>query len=211
MVRACQVDENDHAEVVVLCKPALPKMMGTLHPAGSLYEKPVNTEMAKQQHEAFREKLESHNIRVVEVGETMAKDTDTNINARIALEEFAMKSLTYEFEEGMLDETTKEDMYYIGDQYKRNTIEAMSAEQLVDIIMTRPTVTLIKSYRDTGFTASHSFRPLANIVFTRDQQVRTSDPDIKVMMLSILNYTGFVGDHEKRYYTGTTCERTTNS
>ena len=48
----------------------------------------------------------------------------------------------------------------------------MSVTQLIDIILINPTVTLTPSGRDTGFTASYTFQPLSNLVYTRDQQVR---------------------------------------
>ena len=50
-------------------------------------------------------------------------------------------------------------------------IEHMSATQLIDICLINPTVHLTPSGRDTGFTASYTFEPLSNLVYTRDQQV----------------------------------------
>jgi len=47
----------------------------------------------------------------------------------------------------------------------------MSVTQLIDIILINPTVHLTPSGRDTGFTASYTFEPLSNLVYTRDQQV----------------------------------------
>lgn len=88
--------------------------------------------------------------------------------------------------------------YFLGNAYKAKVLEAMSADQLVDIILTNPTVHISPSYRDTvcwdlvgmgswfceivptklmaaaqGFTAAYKFNPLSNIVFTRDQQITT--------------------------------------
>lgn len=48
----------------------------------------------------------------------------------------------------------------------------MSVAQLIDVILINPTVHLTPSGRDTGFTASYTFQPLSNLVYTRDQQVR---------------------------------------
>ncbi len=43
------------AEVVIVCEPEQASlMMGGLHPRGSLYERPVNIDTAKQQHSEFR-------------------------------------------------------------------------------------------------------------------------------------------------------------
>jgi hypothetical protein len=50
-------------------------------------------------------------------------------------------------------------------------MEHMSVTQLIDIILINPTVHLTPSGRDTGFTASYTFEPLSNLVYTRDQQV----------------------------------------
>jgi arginine deiminase len=47
----------------------------------------------------------------------------------------------------------------------------MSATQLIDLILINPTVHLTPSGRDTGLTASYTFEPLSNLVYTRDQQV----------------------------------------
>lgn len=47
----------------------------------------------------------------------------------------------------------------------------MDVHQLIDTILTNPTVHISPSYRDTGLTASYSVSPLSNLVYTRDQQV----------------------------------------
>lgn len=62
----------------------------------------------------------------------------------------------------------------MGDQYKRTVLEAMSAEQLIDVVLCGPTVHVMPSFRDTGFTARYVFEPLTNVQFTRDQQVTTA-------------------------------------
>ena len=52
---ALQEHENDMAEVVVVCEPEQASlMMGGLHPRGSLYERPINIDVAKAQHAEFR-------------------------------------------------------------------------------------------------------------------------------------------------------------
>ena len=47
----------------------------------------------------------------------------------------------------------------------------MSIHQLIDTILINPTVHVSPSYRDTGLSASYTFKPLSNLVYTRDQQV----------------------------------------
>lgn len=72
-----------------------------------------------------------------------------------------------------LEDLPPADQYYLSDDYKRTVIQHMGVTQLIDIILINPTVTLTPSYRDTGFTASYSFQPLSNLVYTRDQQITT--------------------------------------
>jgi hypothetical protein len=53
---AIQEDENEIAQVVIVCEPeGSSLMMGGLHPRGSLFERPVNIEMAKAHHANFRQ------------------------------------------------------------------------------------------------------------------------------------------------------------
>eukprot|EP00180_Rhodochaete_pulchella_P001148 Plantae.Rhodophyta-Rhodochaete_pulchella.ctg19688.p1 GENE.Plantae.Rhodophyta-Rhodochaete_pulchella.ctg19688~~Plantae.Rhodophyta-Rhodochaete_pulchella.ctg19688.p1 ORF type:complete len:389 (-),score=67.86 Plantae.Rhodophyta-Rhodochaete_pulchella.ctg19688:273-1418(-) len=150
--------------------------MGALHPAGSLYEKPINLRHISEQHGNFRRILESHGVECHDVRSVLAKDVDISVGARMALEDLAMQSLTYKYESGkgiVPEESAKELEYYVSDAYKRTVIEAMSKHQIVDVVLTTPSVTVTRSYRDTGFNASYSFEPLSNIIFTRDQQITT--------------------------------------
>ena len=157
-----------------MCQPGLPKLMGSLHPAGSLYEKPVNTLDSLNQHINFKRVLAENGVRVMDVRDVLMLDTDCDVGARVELEEFASQVLKYEMDKSCDSRLIKkEDLFYVGNNYKRQVLQAMSSDQLVDIIMTNPTVTVTPSLRDTNFTASYSFLPLSNIVFTRDQQITT--------------------------------------
>ena len=59
-------------------------------------------------------------------------------------------------------------------EYKLEVLEHMSIAQLIDTIMINPTVHISPSYRDTGLAAVYTFQPLSNLVYTRDQQARSS-------------------------------------
>jgi len=150
-------------------------IMGALHPAGSLYERPVNMRQCTLQHEAFRQALRSNGVHCLTVREILLYDTTRDVRARVELEDLAATRLRYELdpncEERLLSQA---DRFYIGDTYKRQVLESSSAEQLVDIVLTGPTVHVMPSFRDTGFTARYSFEPLTNVQFTRDQQVTTA-------------------------------------
>ena len=67
-----------------------------------------------------------------------------------------------------------QDRYYVTKEYMREVLEHMSIAQLIDTILINPTVHLSPSYRDTGLSATYTFKPLSNLVYTRDQQARGS-------------------------------------
>ena len=187
-----QTHEDDCASMVIVCAPsALSKMMGSLHPAGALYEKPVNISHAEIAHTAFVRLLEKRNIMVRDVRSILMERVDWSVGDHIALENLAFNCLTYAFRnnESSDEESEKTKVngnrkktpdernmaadFYVSDKYKRQVIQEMGHDQLVDIIFTNPTVTICPSPRDTGFTASYQFDPLSNIMFVRDQQITT--------------------------------------
>ena len=63
-------------------------------------------------------------------------------------------------------------------EYMREVLEHMSIAQLIDTILINPTVHLAPSYRDTGLSATYTFKPLSNLVYTRDQQVGRRAPPL---------------------------------
>ncbi|KAL4539920.1 hypothetical protein Ndes2437B_g01739 [Nannochloris sp. 'desiccata'] len=173
---AIQEGENDRAEIVIVCEPeGMSLQLGGLHPRASLYEKPVNLEAAKNAHAEFRRIMRNNGVRVLTVREILAFGTTEHVGARSELEDFAMQALTYKLAEGAsLEDIEAEDRHYLSDEYKRKVLEHMSVPQLIDTILTNPTVHLAPSYRDTGLTATYSFEPLSNLVYTRDQQITTA-------------------------------------
>lgn len=184
-----QSHENEHAKVVIVCAPAiLSKMMGSLHPAGALYEKPVNIRLAKEAHQHLVAVLERRGIFVRDVRDILLENVNWSVGDRVCLENLAFKCLTYVFKDdpsspaanriamdpsGEKNTLSEASSYYVSDQYKQAVIEEMGKQQLVDIILTNPTVVIRPSQRDTGFTATYQFEPLSNIVFVRDQQITT--------------------------------------
>mmetsp|Transcript_8912 Transcript_8912/g.15445 ORF Transcript_8912/g.15445 Transcript_8912/m.15445 type:complete len:486 (+) Transcript_8912:82-1539(+) len=172
---AVQASENEIAEVVIVCEPEQASlMMGGLHPRGSLYERPINIDTAKAQHAEFRTQLRAHGLRVLTVREVLAFNVEENFSARVQLEDLVFSLITYDITPGhKMEEFAADDRPYLSDDYKREVIEKMSVSQLVDTVMTNPTVHLTPSYRDTGLTATYTFEPLSNLVYTRDQQITT--------------------------------------
>lgn len=168
-----QTHENHVAAVVVVCAPSLSKTMGALHPAGALYARPVHINQAREAHASFVSLLRRRGVEVHDVREILEQDADWSLGDRCRLEDLAADSLSY----AMARDTTSIDVestkHYVSDEYKRSVLREMDVSQLVDIVMTNPTVTITSTGRDTGFSAEYAFSPSTNIMFTRDQQVTT--------------------------------------
>lgn len=177
-----QNHENDAARVIVVCTPGLSKTMGALHPVGALWEGPVNLLRTRAQHKDFVERLEAAGATVHDVRAVLERDARRSVTARLALEDLAARCLSYELhpdaeriatEAGSGAAAARGHRYHVSREYKALVLEKMDVAQLVEIVLTRPTVTVVPSMRDTGLTASYAFNPLANIIFCRDQQVTT--------------------------------------
>ena len=166
-------------------------MMGALHPAAALYERFVNIQQSILEHAKFREVLRKKGIKVLTVREILHYGLD-NLRCRIDLEGLAMEMLRYKDgssvseslrggEAGIKGQPAEYEEHrefnvqkYVSDNYKRKVLENMSPDQLIDVILTNPTVTVKPSFRDTGVSASYEFEPLTNLIFTRDQQITTA-------------------------------------
>eukprot|EP01122_Echinamoeba_exundans_P014054 TRINITY_DN6288_c0_g1_i1.p1 TRINITY_DN6288_c0_g1~~TRINITY_DN6288_c0_g1_i1.p1 ORF type:complete len:960 (-),score=226.78 TRINITY_DN6288_c0_g1_i1:65-2857(-) len=169
-----QSDENHEAQFVVLHDPGLPNAMGSYHPNGSLYEKPLDLAAAQAQHARFRAELEKAGCKVMTVREILAMDCDTDVVARVKLEDLATSCLTYKLI-GDAKQLTNKEIYLMSDEYKREVVEKMDTQQLVEIVLTRPTIYLAKADKDTELSAqNYTFQPLSNLVFCRDQQITTA-------------------------------------
>lgn len=160
-------------------EPALPNWMGSCHPNGSLYEKPLDLRAAQREHLKFREVLESNGCIVRTVREILAQDCDVDVMARVELEELAMKAMTYELTKsnnGLDDSSlTSTERHLLSSEYKRSCIEKMDVEQLVEVVLTRPTILLEKADKDTELlVVNYTYEPLVNLIFCRDQQITTA-------------------------------------
>lgn len=164
------------AEVVIVCEPeGAPLLMGALHPRASLYEKPINLEAARKQHEGFRDIMRQFGVKVLTVREVLRYAAGVNMRARTELEDYAMEVLDYKLAPGFSDSDFGQEMRpFLSNDYKRSVLESMSIDQLLDVVFTNPTVTIMPSGRDTGFSAAYSFEPLSNLIYTRDQQITTA-------------------------------------
>lgn len=89
-------------------------------------------------------------------------------------------ALTYRFSgqsqgQGLGEVLGSAEKYLVSEEYKRRTLARFSADELITVAITQPTVVLARSEINTPVKTLHtSFAPLGNLVFTRDQQIVTS-------------------------------------
>lgn len=163
-------DENDLAHVAVVHTPAQEARMGALHPGGMLYEKPINHE-ASEHHASLGRALRRHGVQVHNAVEVLAERCAQHPEEMVAV---AVETLTYRFE-GDRAALSRDARYQLSDEYKREVLAHQSPEALAEVILTRPTVVLRASARNTELeVVDFRFNPLGNLVFTRDQQITTA-------------------------------------
>jgi arginine deiminase len=83
---AQQCHENDIAEVVLVHEPGIEALFGSLHASGSLFEKPVNLNKARENHKMFRDVLKRRNITVLTVRDVLEMHCERNFKYRVELE-----------------------------------------------------------------------------------------------------------------------------
>eukprot|EP01114_Cavostelium_apophysatum_P016167 TRINITY_DN4547_c0_g1_i1.p1 TRINITY_DN4547_c0_g1~~TRINITY_DN4547_c0_g1_i1.p1 ORF type:complete len:828 (+),score=180.71 TRINITY_DN4547_c0_g1_i1:391-2874(+) len=174
-----QYHEDAYAKVIMLHEPDMPMFMGSLHPDGSLYANAVDLKKAQMEHQELVCRLQKHGIQTLRVRDVLAMDCDEDLRERLRLEGFAMGCLQYKLdatyqESHSFNALTENDKFLLSDAYKEKILSGMSVDQLVDIVLTNPTIHLKKSLLNTALTSTGiTFAPLSNLVFCRDQQITT--------------------------------------
>lgn len=90
--------------------------------------------------------------------------------------QLAYQNFSYKLEnEDDREMMNSDELYLLSDVYKMQILQKLSADDLVDIILTRPTVRLRKSPLNTPLVVTTvEKQPVGNLVFCRDQQIATA-------------------------------------
>jgi arginine deiminase len=163
--------EADKAQCILVSAPHESSEFGTYHYEGSLFDNPLDYSASREGHKTFTDTLISNieqtinyklipfSSNVVDIIEVL-KCRDKN-----ELIELATDNLHYAQD--------VPDNKYSAD-YKRKTLQFLSHESLVNIIITRPIVHLKKTEKNTKIEVqNYELKPLTNLTFVRDQQITT--------------------------------------
>ena len=166
-----QLSENTPAEFVLIHIPDKDVFISNFHPSSALYEDVTEIKSIKHCMKQLTAILNKHNVHVFTVRDCLKLNKQK-------LKELAFTNLTYintENENNNYDkEKYKKFLYYCSDEYKKSIIEKLLPDQLVDIIITKPTYHLKYVDHNTFIEASQiNFNPVGGLVFCRDQQITT--------------------------------------
>ncbi len=168
-----QSSEYAPAELILLHEPGTELHLGMLHPQAALFEKYFNLDKSREEHKNYVKELNKRDIKTLLVRDVLLHGcTDANgktleNNNVKALRRFAFDVLNYDVS-GLPKEKQGEQ-----NKYKQECIAALSAQELVDIIILRPTVFLSETKDNTGIAARYEYAPLMNLFYTRDQSITT--------------------------------------
>ena len=159
--------EWHRARTVLVHPSGVESEIMALHHPSALFENAPDIEKAQEQHPDFAKHLERvHGIEVIHVREILENQTDLG-----RLRDLAFRQLEYDF---VGHDREGGELSAEADKVKRKVINACGRRRLVDIIMLNP---LVKwdGYDQDGRTreAIRIFRPLGNLLFTRDQMITT--------------------------------------
>ena len=185
-VKFSQPSESTPAKTVLVHVSKMESFICSLNPAASLYEDVTDEDDIRACFNELGEYLKTKNIQLITVEDALLlKDKEDN------LMKLAKDSLNYERETEIKEEEEEENkedndkekkrksslhdyMNFSSDEYKEKVLKKFSKKNLINVILTRPTMKLKHIETDTFIeSTSITFCPVGNMVFCRDQQITT--------------------------------------
>ncbi|MCQ2347892.1 MAG: arginine deiminase family protein [Paludibacteraceae bacterium] len=154
--------EWDTARVILMHTPGIELFDGVVHPTAGLFEHYFDVDKAAQEHRGYIRQLEANGIQVItlqQVLQQMPSDT---------LRRLAEQVLVYDTKGLSAADTATN-----GEAYRRQTLQEMSREDLIRVLLLQPTVHLTSVDNNTGIEATYEHQPLMNLYFMRDQSITT--------------------------------------
>ena len=182
-VQFTQPSESTPAKTILVHISKMESFICSLNPAASLYEDVTDEDKIRDCFTKLKEYLKTQNINLITVEEALLLE-----DKRDELMKLAEESLNYERETNIEEEKKNLDKdspskrkrsideyeFNSSDQYKEKVLKKFSKKNLLNVILTRPTMKLKRIETDTYIeSTSITFCPLGNLVFCRDQQITT--------------------------------------
>ena len=185
-IKYAQKSESTPAKTILVHISKMESFICSLNPAASLYEDVTDEDEIRKCFMELKEYLKTLGIKLITVEEVLLLEDNKEDLMKLARE-----SLNYEresnFEEKKEEEKVKlqespgkrkssfeEYCTYSSEGYKEKVLKKFSRKNLINVILTRPSMKLKHIDTDTFIeSTSITFCPLGNLVFCRDQQITT--------------------------------------
>ena len=175
-VKFVQPSESSPAKTILVHVSKMESFICSLNPAASLYEDVTDEEDIRKCFNELSEYLKTKNINLITIEDALLLK-----NKEEELMNLAKDSLNYERETEIKEEednkrkdSMEEYKLYSSDEYKEKVLNKFNKKNIMNIILTIPTMKLKHIDKDTYIeSTSITFNPLGNIVFCRDQQITT--------------------------------------
>ena len=172
-----QPSESTPAKIILVHVSKMESFICSLNPAASLYEDVTDEEEIKKCFNELGEYLKTKNIKLITTEDILL--LKENELMKLAKDSLNYERETLKLEEEKEDNKKRKDSFkeyenYSSDEYKENVLKKFSKKNLINVILTRPTIKLKHINTDTFIeSTSITFEPVGNIVFCRDQQITT--------------------------------------
>ena len=172
-----QPSESTPAKIILVHVSKMESFICSLNPAASLYEDVTDEEEIRKCFNELGEYLKTKNIKLITTEDILL--LKENELMKLAKDSLNYERETLKLEDEKEDNKKRKDSFkeyenYSSDEYKENVLKKFTKKNLINIILTRPTIKLKHIDTDTYIeSTSITFNPLGNIVFCRDQQITT--------------------------------------
>ena len=183
-VKFAQPSESTPAKTVIVHISRMESFICSLNPAASLYEDVTDEDEIRECFNGLGEYLKTKNINLITIEDALfieGKEKELMKLARDSLDyvrETNIEEVKKSIESSPEPKKRKKsiDDYYMlsGEEYKTDVLKKFSKKNLMNVILTRPTMQLKHIETDTYIEPTLiSFFPVGNIIFCRDQQITT--------------------------------------
>jgi arginine deiminase len=187
-LKFAQPSESTPAKTILVHVSKMESFICSLNPAASLYEDVTDEDEIRACFNQLGEYLKTKNIQLITVEEALflkgkehelmnlAKDSlNYERETDVSIEEKEEEDKEENEEKKNIRKTSRDDyLNYSSDEYKEKVLKKFSKKNLMNVILTRPTMKLKHIETDTYIeSTSITFSPVGNIVFCRDQQITT--------------------------------------
>ena len=179
-VKFAQPSESTPAKTIIVHVSKMESFICSLNPAASLYEDVTDEDDIRKCFNELGEYLKTKDIKLITTEEALllkGKEEELMKLAKDSLNYERETKIEKEEKEGDKNkrkDSLKEYEMYSSDEYKENVLKKFSKKNIMNVILTRPTIKLKHIDTDTYIeSTSITFNPVGNIVFCRDQQITT--------------------------------------